>query len=187
MGSVTLAAVYKRFPAFASLSLMRAVFLSIMRHSRYVLLQCTHTSRLMRSKSAGKILYPIENRHKPCLHSSSFRILPMLVFQEREIDRSIFLISCASVHCVCSLSRLAREWWIVGKKNAGKGCHVIHLFVTSVLNCFRLNLSPVLRTDFYYRVLFSLAVIVRRLGEEYKMLAAIRLLVAVCATLSYSM
>ena len=67
-----------------------------------------------------------------------------------------------------------------GKKNAGKGCHVIHLFVTSVLNCLRLNLSPVLRTDFYYRVLFSLAVIVRRLGEEYKMLAAIRLLVAVC-------
>ena len=52
-----------------------------------------------------------------------------------------------------------------GKKNAGKGCHVIHLFVTSVLNCLRLNLSPVLRTDFYYRVLFSFAVIVRRLGE----------------------
>ena len=56
----------------------------------------------------------------------------------------------------------------IGKKNAGKGCHVIHLFVTSVPNCFQLNLSPVLRTDFYYRVLFSLAVIVRLLGEEYK-------------------
>ena len=89
--------------------------------------------------------------------------------RSRERSQSVCL---SDFLCVCALCvfLIARCEGMVdgGKKDAGKGCHVIHLFVTSVPNCFQINLSPVLRTDFYYRVLFSLAVIVRLLGEEYK-------------------